>query len=79
MRWIHMAIVALFVVLIVVFAVENFQIVTMSFFGWSASVPMVLQVAIVYILGMVTGSSLVSLLRRAIEGVRRPTADATRP
>lgn len=77
MRWIHMALVALFAVLIVIFAAENLQIVTMSFLGFSLTVPMVLQVVIVYVLGMATGSSLLALLRRAIEGVRKPTADAS--
>ncbi|TXL75170.1 hypothetical protein FHP25_14920 [Vineibacter terrae] len=79
MRWVHTAVVALFVALIVDLAVENFQIVTMSFLGFSMTVPMVLQVVIVYLLGMATGSSLLALLRRAIEGVRRPATDATRP
>lgn len=74
MRWIHMAVVALFVVLIVVFAIENFQTVTMSFFGWAISVPMVLQVAVVYLLGMATGSSLLSLLRRSLEGAKGRSA-----
>ncbi|HEX2892245.1 hypothetical protein [Vineibacter terrae] len=72
-----MALVALFAVLIVIFAAENLQIVTMSFLGFSLTVPMVLQVVIVYVLGMATGSSLLALLRRAIEGVRKPTADAS--
>ncbi len=76
MRWIHTAIVALFAVLIIVFAVENFQIITMTFLGFSLTVPMVLQVVIVYVLGMATGSSLLALLRRAIEGARKPAADA---
>jgi lipopolysaccharide assembly protein A len=79
MRWIHTAVVALFVALVIDFAVENFQIVTMSFLGFSMTVPMVLQVVVVYLLGMATGSSLLALLRRAIEGARRPTADTTRP
>jgi uncharacterized integral membrane protein len=74
MRWFHIAVVGLFAVLIVVFAVENFQTVTLSFLGWSISVPMVLQVVVVYLLGMATGSSLLALLRRSIAGAK-PSAE----
>lgn len=76
MRWIHTAIVALFIVLIVILAVENFQLVTLSFLGVTVRVPMVLQVVIIYVLGMATGSSLWALLRRSIEGAKRRPANA---
>jgi putative membrane protein len=70
MRWIHLTVVALFVAATVLFAVQNFEIVTMSFLGFSARAPLALQVAIVYFLGMVTGGSLLALLRRSLHGSR---------
>jgi lipopolysaccharide assembly protein A len=42
--------------------------VTMSFLGFSARAPLALLVALVYVLGMATGGSLWSLLRRSLQG-----------
>jgi lipopolysaccharide assembly protein A len=71
MRWIHLTVMVLFVAATALFAVQNFEIVTMSFLGFSARAPMALLVAIVYLLGMVTGGSLLALLRRSFQGSRR--------
>jgi hypothetical protein len=49
------------------------QLVTMSFLGSSAQVPLALLVASIYLLGMITGSSLVALLRRSIKGAQLHT------
>ena len=70
MRWFHLTVVALFVAAILVFAVQNLEIVTMSFLGFSARVPLALLVVIIYVLGMVTGGSLWALLRRSLRGSR---------
>jgi putative membrane protein len=66
MRWLNITVVALFAVATLLFAIQNFQIVTLSFMGLSARAPLALLVAIVYVLGMVTGGSLFALLRRSI-------------
>jgi lipopolysaccharide assembly protein A len=71
MRWIYLTIIALFVATTVLFAIQNFEIVTMSFLGFSARVPLALLVALIYVLGMVTGGSLLALLRRSLQGSRR--------
>jgi len=52
MRWIHLAVIVLFAVATLVFAIQNFQIVTMSFLGISARVPLALLVAVIYVLGI---------------------------
>ncbi len=70
MRWFHLAVIALFVVATVIFAVQNLEIVTVSFLGFSASMPLALLVVIIYVLGMATGSSLWALLRRSYQGSR---------
>lgn len=70
MRWIHLFVVVLFVVAIAVFAVQNLSVVTMSFLGFSARAPLALLIALVYILGMATGGSLWSLLRRSLHESR---------
>ena len=68
MRWIHIIIVVLFVAAIAIFALQNLGAVTMSFLGFSVRAPLAVLVAVVYLLGMVTGGSLFSLLRRSLEG-----------
>jgi lipopolysaccharide assembly protein A len=45
--------------------------VTMSFLGFSARVPLALLAAGIYLLGTVTGGSLLALLRQSIEGAKR--------
>jgi uncharacterized integral membrane protein len=58
--------VALFAIATALFAIQNFEIVTLTFLGFSARAPLALLVAIFYILGMATGGSLFALLRRSI-------------
>jgi len=76
MRWVHLAVIILFAAAIVIFAVQNLNVVTMSFLGFSARAPLALLTALVYLLGMVTGGSLLALLRRSLQGSRRSAAAA---
>ena len=71
MRWIHLAVIVLFAAATLLFAVQNFEIVTMSFLGFSARVPLALLVVAIYVLGMATGGSLLALLRRSLQGAKR--------
>jgi uncharacterized integral membrane protein len=71
MRWIHLGIIILFAVATIIFGLQNFEIVTMSFLGFNARVPVALVVAIAYLLGAATGGSLFALLRRSYEGSRQ--------
>jgi putative membrane protein len=71
MRWIHLAVIILIAGAAIVFALQNFEIVTMSFLGFNARVPLALLIAVAYLLGMATGGSLFALLRRSYEGSRR--------
>jgi uncharacterized integral membrane protein len=68
MRWLHIVVIALFVLATCIFAIQNLEVVTLSFLGFiiSARAPLALLVAIFYLLGMATGSSLFALLRRSI-------------
>ena len=60
--------VVIFAAAVVIFVVQNFTMVTMSFLGFSARAPVALLVALVYVLGMATGGSLWVLLRRSLQG-----------
>ena len=71
MRWIYLAVIVLFAAATLLFAVQNFEIVTMSFLGFSARVPLALLVVAIYVLGMATGGSLLALLRRSLQGAKR--------
>jgi uncharacterized integral membrane protein len=70
MRWIHIAVIALFVAVIIIFVVQNVTPVTMSFLGFSVRAPMAVLAAIVYLLGAATGGSLFALLRKSVRASR---------
>jgi putative membrane protein len=71
MRWMYLAVIFLFAAATVVFALQNFEIVTMSFLSFRARVPLALSVIVAYLLGAATGGSLFALLRRSYEGSGR--------
>jgi putative membrane protein len=57
MRWIYLAVIVLIAAATIVFALQNFEIVTMSFLGFNGRVPLALVVAVAYLLGTATGGS----------------------
>jgi putative membrane protein len=71
MRWIYLAVIILIAAAAIIFALQNSEIVTMSFLGFNTRVPLALLVAVAYLLGTATGGSLFALLRRSYEGSRR--------
>jgi putative membrane protein len=71
MRWIYLAVIILIAAAAIIFALQNFEIVTMSFLGFNARVPLALLVAVACLLGTATGGSPFALLRRSYEGSRR--------
>ncbi|MEH2505515.1 putative membrane protein [Bradyrhizobium sp. AZCC 1578] len=70
MRWIYLAVIILFVAATIIFVLQNFEIVTMSFLGLHARVPLAVLIAFAYLLGAATGGSLFALLRRSYERSR---------
>jgi lipopolysaccharide assembly protein A len=66
MRWFYLAIVIVFVAATLIFVLQNFDSVTMAFLGLRIRAPLALLVAIVYVLGAITGGSLYALLRYSI-------------
>jgi putative membrane protein len=71
MRWFHVAIIVLFAAAVLIFAIQNLAPVTMSFLGFSLRLPLALLAVGIYLLGMVTGGSLWSLVRRSIARSRQ--------
>ena len=74
MRWIHLTIIVLFAVVTLIFALQNLASVTVGFLGLSIRVPLAVLVFVVYVLGAMTGGSLLALLRRSYAGSRRGSA-----
>jgi len=66
MRWIYLAIVIVFVLVILIFIIQNRELVTMSFLGFGVRAPLAILAAVVYALGAITGGSLYALLRKSV-------------
>ena len=49
MRWIYLAVIILVAAATIIFAPQNFEIVTMSFLGFNAHLPLALSVGVVYL------------------------------
>jgi uncharacterized integral membrane protein len=71
MRWLYLAVICVFAAAVIIFAFQNLQLVTMSFLGFSARIPLALLAAGIYLLGAVSGGSLLALLRQSIQGAKR--------
>jgi uncharacterized integral membrane protein len=65
MRTLYLLVFIVLVAAILVFAFQNLSAVTVTFLGFSISAPMAAVVIAVYILGMLTGSSLFGALRKS--------------
>jgi lipopolysaccharide assembly protein A len=76
MRWIYLAVIILFAVATLIFAVQNLEVATVSFLGFNARAPLALLTIVVYLLGAATGSSLLALLRRSYAGTRQSAASS---
>jgi lipopolysaccharide assembly protein A len=75
MRWVHLTIIILFAAVTLIFGLQNLKSVTVSFLGLNIGAPLVVVIFVVYLLGAVTGGSLLALLRRSYAGSRpRPAA-----
>ena len=70
MRWIYLIIIIVFALATLIFAVQNLAVVTVSFLTMNLAAPLALLVLVIYVLGAVTGSSLLALLRQSYTGSR---------
>jgi len=71
MRWFYLAVIVLFAVATLVFALQNFEIVTISFLSFKVHAPLAVVTLVVYVLGAATGGSLLTLLQRSYERSRQ--------
>ncbi|WP_162409548.1 lipopolysaccharide assembly protein LapA domain-containing protein [Acuticoccus sediminis] len=66
MHRINSIIAVVLVILIAIFAIQNTGSVTVALFSWSLTAPLAVVVIGVYVLGMLTGTTLWAALRRPL-------------
>ena len=71
MRWVNTTVIVALVIATLIFALQNFQSVTVSFLSFRVSAPLAILVAIIYLLGMATGGSAWALMRWAWRGSKQ--------
>jgi len=65
MRWVNIGVIVALVAVILIFALQNLESVTMSFLGFRISAPLAVVAVVLYLLGMATGGSVWALMRWA--------------
>lgn len=65
MRWFHLGVISILGLALLIFAFQNLQVVSVSFLGFSIRAPLTIFFIVVYVLGMATGGSLWSILRKS--------------
>jgi lipopolysaccharide assembly protein A len=73
MRFIQAFLLLAFLAAVVVFAFQNTQVVTVQLFDRAVSAPVALTVVAVYLLGMLSGWTVVAFLGRSIRRVSETT------
>lgn len=74
MRFIQAILLLIFLGAVGLFAVQNTDAITVTFWTWKASGPVALLAIAAYLLGMVSGWTVVSFVRRSLNKVaERPT------
>ena len=74
MRIVYLLILVLVLAAVVVFAVQNGERVTLKYLDRDVSISLSVLIAVVYLLGMVSGWTVVGFLKRSLQRVteRRP-------
>ena len=70
MRWLYLTVIVVFVAVIAIFVVQNLEVVTMAFLGFSIRAPLAILAVVVYILGAATGGTLYAPLRKSVQASR---------
>ena len=74
MRWVNIGVIVALVAVIVIFALQNLESVTMSFLGFRISAPLAVVAVVLYLLGMATGGSVWAPMRWAWQGRKETSA-----
>jgi lipopolysaccharide assembly protein A len=71
MRYLYMALIAVAAGMVILFKFQNLEAVTISLFSASITLPTAVLVLLIYVLGMLTGGSLLALMRTWVHGATR--------
>lgn len=71
MKYIHIALIVVFTLLLVVFVIQNRASATVALFNSSITLPLWLLAVAIYVLGMFTGGALTGLVKGWYAGARR--------
>ena len=71
MRIFYLVLLVLLVGITALFAVQNLQTITVTFFDWSVTLPIAIVVAGAYVLGMVSGGSVLAFLRWTLQRTKK--------
>ncbi len=71
MRYVYIGLIVAFTALVVLFKFQNLETVTVSLFSASMTLSVSTLVMLLYVLGMLTGGSLLALMRGLIRRARR--------
>lgn len=77
MRFIYLILIILISAVIFVFTFQNLGAITVSFLHWQMRTPLSITIVVIYFLGMLTGGSLVSLIKSWIRGSTREPRSPT--
>jgi len=72
MRFVQALILFVFLGAVGVFAVQNTDVMTFHFWTWNLTGPVAILTIAVYLLGMLSGWTVVSFVRRSIRRVAEP-------
>ncbi len=76
MRRVYVAFLVVVGLAVTVFAYQNREDVKLTVYGWTITAPAVLILGAAYVLGMLTGWSVVGALRRSLKRARVPREGA---
>jgi uncharacterized integral membrane protein len=72
MRFIQVVIFLVFLGAVGIFALQNTNTVAVNFLTWSLSAPVAIVIVSVYLLGMISGWTVVSFVRRSVRRIGEP-------
>jgi uncharacterized integral membrane protein len=77
MRWIQLLLFLVFLVVVLVFSVQNQEPIDLRFAGWRLqALPKALVLVSTYLLGMLSGWTVVGFFRRSLRRVERVSLNA---
>ena len=71
MKNLYIGLIVVFTALVLLFMIQNLQTATISLFSTSITLPLSVLVFAIYVLGMLTGGFLFSLLRKGLGRARQ--------